>query len=74
MVAFEELEFIDTLDDDQFAAFGGKSAIQETCRKAAKATCDWFIDNTPVDGILIGMVELLNCIALRLAGFIGSLQ
>ena len=52
MVGFpEELEFIDTLDDDQFEGFGGKTAIQETCLKAARATCDWFIENTPVDGI-----------------------
>ena len=52
MVGFpEELELIDRLDDEQFEAFGGKSVIQETCLKAAKATCDWFIGNTPVDGV-----------------------
>lgn len=52
MVGFpEELEFIDNLDEGQFDPFGGKSAIQEVCLKAARATCDWFIENTPIDGI-----------------------
>ena len=52
MVGFaEELEFIDTLDDEAFANLGGKEAFKETCLKGAKATCDWFIDNTATDGI-----------------------
>ena len=52
MVGFaEELEFIDTLDDAAFAELGGKDAFEETCLKGAKATCDWFIANTPTDGI-----------------------
>jgi hypothetical protein len=52
MVGFaEELEFIDTLPDEQFEAFGGKAVFKETCLKGAKATCDWFIENTPTDGI-----------------------
>ncbi len=52
MVGFaEELEFLDTLDGSEFEVFGGKSAIQETCLKAARATCDWFIANTPLDGV-----------------------
>ena len=69
MVGFpEELEFIDTIDDDQFAAFGGKSAIQETCLKAAKATCDWFIENTPVDGIPYWDGGALNYTALGIGG------
>jgi hypothetical protein len=52
MVGFaEELEFIDTLDESEFADLGGKEAFKETCLKGAKATCDWFIANTPTDGI-----------------------
>lgn len=52
MVGFaEELEFIDTLDDAAFAELGGKEAFKETCLKGAKATCDWFIENTATDGI-----------------------
>ncbi len=52
MVGFaEELEFLDTLSDEELEAFGGKSDIRETCLKAARATCDWFIANTASDGI-----------------------
>jgi unsaturated chondroitin disaccharide hydrolase len=52
MVGFaEELEFIDTLDESEFADLGGKETFKETCLKGAKATCDWFIANTPTDGI-----------------------
>jgi hypothetical protein len=52
MVGFaEELEFLETLEGSEFDAFGGKDAIKETCLKAARATCDWFIENTPTDGV-----------------------
>jgi len=52
MVGFaEELEFIDTLDAAEFELFGGKDAFKATCLKGAKATCDWFIENTASDGI-----------------------
>ncbi len=52
MVGFaEELEFIETLPEEQFEPFGGKAAFRETCLKGAKATCDWFIENTPTDGV-----------------------
>ena len=30
---------------------GGKSEIEKMMLKAAKATCDFYIENTPVDGI-----------------------
>jgi hypothetical protein len=52
MVGFaEELEFLETLEDSEFESFGGKTAIKEMCLKAARATCDWFIENTPTDGV-----------------------
>ena len=47
----EELEFIDTLDDADFADLGGKDAFWALCLKGAEATCDWFIANTAADGI-----------------------
>ncbi len=47
----EELEFIDTLDDADFADLGGKDAFWSLCLKGAEATCDWFIANTAADGI-----------------------
>jgi unsaturated chondroitin disaccharide hydrolase len=52
MVGFaEELEFLETIDDSELEAFGGKEAIKAVCLKAARATCDWFIENTPTDGV-----------------------
>jgi hypothetical protein len=52
MVGFpEELEFLKTLSDEALQPFGGREAIEAVFLKAARATCDWFIANTPVDGI-----------------------
>src|SRR5690606_20023181 len=52
MVGFaEELEFIDTLSDADFEPFGGKAKWKELMLKGARATCDWFIANTPTDGV-----------------------
>ena len=52
MVGFaEELEFLETLEDAALEAFGGREAIKAICLKAARATCDWFIENTPIDGV-----------------------
>jgi hypothetical protein len=47
----EELEFLDTLNDGELAPFGGKAALREMMLKAARATCDWYIANTALDGI-----------------------
>lgn len=47
----EELEFLDTVPDADLEAFGGREAIVATFRKAAEATCDFFIENTATDGV-----------------------
>lgn len=47
----EELEFLDTINADDFEPYGGKQAITEEFLKAAYATADFYIANTPVDGI-----------------------
>jgi hypothetical protein len=47
----EELEWIETRNESELSAFGGKENIVAFILKAAKATCDFYIDNTPVDGI-----------------------
>jgi hypothetical protein len=47
----EELEFLDTLTDEELALHGGRDAITATFRRAAEATCDFFIENTPIDGV-----------------------
>jgi unsaturated chondroitin disaccharide hydrolase len=52
MVGFaEELEFLDTLPEEEFETFGGKQLILGKLLRAAEATCDFYIENTPTDGI-----------------------
>jgi unsaturated chondroitin disaccharide hydrolase len=47
----EELEFLATLSDADLAPFGGRDAVVAPMIKAAKATCDYWIEDTPLDGI-----------------------
>jgi len=47
----EQLEFIETLTDKEFEPFGSKNEIKKTFLKAATATCDYYIGETPVCGI-----------------------
>ena len=52
MVGFpEQLEYLDTLTGEEIEALGLTENITEVFIKAAKATCDFYIDNTPTDGI-----------------------
>lgn len=47
----EELEFLATLPDAEFEPFGGRAAVIDPMLKAAKATCDYWIEDTPLDGV-----------------------
>lgn len=47
----EQLEWIATREDDELFAFGGRSQVESYMLKAAMATCDFYIKNTPADGI-----------------------
>lgn len=47
----EELELIDVLSESTLHNVGGKKYIEEFMLEAAKATCDFYIENTPIDGI-----------------------
>ena len=47
----EQLEFIREVSDEQLAPHGGRDDIVTVFLKAARATCDFFIQNTPRDGI-----------------------
>jgi unsaturated chondroitin disaccharide hydrolase len=47
----EQLEWLDEADDDELQPFGGKEILSRLMIRAATATCDFYIDNTPVDGI-----------------------
>ncbi|GAA5522590.1 glycoside hydrolase family 88 protein [Aliifodinibius salicampi] len=47
----EQLEWLETIDDEELEPFGGRSAIEKMMLEAAKATCDFYIDHTSLDGI-----------------------
>jgi len=47
----EELEFLDTLSDGELGSGGGRAAIEGMMLRAALATCDFYIEHTPTDGI-----------------------
>lgn len=47
----EEAEWIDSEDEKEFINNGGKEDLLKLVLKAAAATCDFYIENTPADGI-----------------------
>lgn len=52
MVGFsEELEALTTISDEELQPLGGRSAIITSMEKAACAVCDFYIKNTPTDGV-----------------------
>lgn len=52
MLGFSELlEFLDTVRHKDLEDLGKRTQIEDTWMKAAKAVCDFYIKNTPTDGI-----------------------
>lgn len=47
----EQLEWIATRPDAELDKFGGRETIEAVMLNAARATCDFYIANTPTDGI-----------------------
>ena len=47
----EEIEWFDSVSEEDLNTFTGKENILSFMIKAAKATCDFYIDNTPADGV-----------------------
>lgn len=47
----EQLEFLKTIRDEELKPFGGRKKIVAFMLKAAKATCDFYIEHTSMDGI-----------------------
>ncbi len=47
----EQLEFLQTLPDEELDPFGGRNEIEMFMLKAARAVCDFYIENTPEDGV-----------------------
>jgi hypothetical protein len=52
MLGFAELlEFLATRPEGEFAAVGGRAEVTATLLDAATATCDFYLANTPADGV-----------------------
>jgi unsaturated chondroitin disaccharide hydrolase len=47
----ELLEFIETVDDAELEPLGGRVAVETTMLRAARASSDFYIGNTPADGV-----------------------
>ena len=47
----EQLEFLATLSDAELEPFGGRAQIEAEFLKPARATADFYLENTPTDGI-----------------------
>lgn len=47
----EQLEWLEKVDEKDLETYGSKTAIRNVMLKAARATCDFYIENTPVDGV-----------------------
>lgn len=47
----EQLEWLATREDAELEPFGGRATIEAYMLKAATATCDFYIEHTPTDGI-----------------------
>ncbi len=47
----EELEFLQVAADSDLQPLGGRAEVEGMMRRAAQATCDYYIANTPADGI-----------------------
>ncbi len=47
----EQLEFLETLAEEEFASFGGKAAVLARFLETAKATADFYLAEMPSDGI-----------------------
>lgn len=47
----EQLEWIATLANADLEPFGGRATVEALLLKPARATCDFYIEHTPTDGI-----------------------
>ena len=47
----EQLEFLKTVSDAELQPVGGRAAAEAMMLKAARATADFYLDNTPTDGV-----------------------
>jgi unsaturated chondroitin disaccharide hydrolase len=47
----EELEFLEAVEDEDLEPLGGRVEVEAMMLAAARATCDFYVEYTPTDGI-----------------------
>ncbi|MBL8851236.1 MAG: hypothetical protein JNG89_16260, partial [Planctomycetaceae bacterium] len=47
----EQLEYVSSAPHEQFEDLGGRTEVEALMLRAAMVTCDFYIENTPTDGI-----------------------
>ena len=47
----EQLEFLETLPDEQLIPMGGRARVEAMMLRAARATADFYLENSPTDGV-----------------------
>jgi hypothetical protein len=47
----EQLEFLDSLSDDELEQHGGRADLESQLLQPARAACDFFLEFTPTDGV-----------------------
>ncbi|MFN8344939.1 MAG: glycosyl hydrolase [Spirosomataceae bacterium] len=47
----EQLEALESIADSELVPFGGREAVEAMMLKAARATCDFYLEHTPVNGV-----------------------
>jgi len=47
----EQLEFLETLPDHELETLGGRGKVESMMRRAAQATCDYYLEQAATDGI-----------------------
>jgi unsaturated chondroitin disaccharide hydrolase len=47
----EQLEFLTTVADEELEPLGGRASVEGVMRRAAEATCDFYLQYTPTDGV-----------------------
>jgi hypothetical protein len=48
----EQLEYVTTLPDPELEPLGGRAQIENVMRRAAEATCDYYLEQAATDGIV----------------------
>ncbi len=47
----EQLEFLETVSDHELDTLGGRAKIESMMRRAAQATCDYYLEQAATDGV-----------------------